>query len=245
MQKTILTYNSLFEFESAAAAEIVRCMQAATAERNVCHCALTGGRTPAGIYRMLGSDPYKKQIDWKNVHLYFCDERMVPPSDAESNFGMAHRTLISHLPIAADHVHRIHGELRPDEAAAMYRRELATFMPGMTFDLMLLGIGEDGHTASLFPGTDAVEAEEEAVIAVFVPKLNAWRVTLTLPIINRSREILFLVAGRSKAEIISRLRSLGAPSKQLPSSLVRTETGTLIILCDAEASQAPVSGTIS
>lgn len=239
MQKTILTYNSPVELDSAAAAEIARCMQAAIAERHVCHCALAGGRTPEGAYRMLGAEPLKSQIDWKNVHLYFGDERMVPPSDPESNFGMAQRTLLSHVPVPADHVHRVHGEMRPQDAAAMYARELSTHMPGGVFDLVLLGIGDDGHTASLFPGTEIIGEKEASAAAVFVPKLNAWRVSLTLPVINRSREILFIVSGKSKAHITERLRSGAAPSGEIPASLVRTETGTLIIMCDADAAGAP------
>ncbi|MGE5315514.1 MAG: 6-phosphogluconolactonase [Acidobacteriota bacterium] len=235
MRKTFITLNSLYELEVAAAGEIVRTIGEAVAARGVCHCAFSGGHSPQGLHRMLGSEPYKQQIDWNALHVYFGDERMVPPTDPESNFGMAHSSLLSHVPLAADHIHRIHGEMPPEDAAVLYERELAAYMPDRTFDLMMLGIGEDGHTASLFPGTDILDEKEKTAAAVFVPKLNVWRVSLTLPVINRSRHILFFVSGRSKAPVIRRLRSSEPPTKEMPSTLVRAESGSLVFMCDADA----------
>ncbi|HLP16055.1 MAG TPA: 6-phosphogluconolactonase [Bacteroidota bacterium] len=235
MQRTMLTYNSLVELESAAAAEITRTIETAIRERQVCHCALSGGRSPQGVYRMLGSDPLKQRIDWKKVHIYFGDERCVPPTDPESNFGMAHSSLLSHVPVPKENIHRIHGEMQPGEAAALYARELTTYLPDLTFDLTLLGIGDDGHTASLFPGTDIVEETQQPVGAVFVPMLKAWRVSLTLPVINRSRSILFIVSGKSKAAVMQRLRKTPASSKEIPASLVRADAGGLLqFMCEAE-----------
>ena len=239
MQSRVLVFDSQRELETAVAGEFLRIVNAALGSRPLCHVALSGGGTPRGVYRLLGKGPENTEIDWTRVHLYFGDERMVPPTDEESNYRMVYAELISRIPIPAENVHRIRGEMPAPEAAASYAKELSAIFTGKdnTFDLVLLGVGEDGHTASLFPGTDAVNETNEPVTAVYVPSHGAWRTTLTLPIINRSRDVRFIVAGSGKAEIIRRLLSADAPTGDLPASLIRPETGTLRWMLDREAAE--------
>jgi 6-phosphogluconolactonase len=230
-------YRSRHELETAAAAEVLRVITDTLAKRAVCRIALAGGSTPRGVYRTIGTGNGNTQIDWSRVHLFFGDERMVSPTDAESNYRMVNDELVSHVPIPEKNVHRIRGEQEAADAAMLYRTELTEIFAGdgATFDLTLLGLGEDGHTASLFPGTEVLYDLTQAASAVFVPRLDAWRITLTLPAINRSREILFLVAGAGKAHVVHRLMTATGPEVELPASLIRADNGTCRWMLDAEA----------
>jgi 6-phosphogluconolactonase len=162
---------------------------------------------------------------------------MVPPEHEDSNFRLVQGTLLGHIKIPAENVHRMRGEIAPEEAAAEY----AELMHGHfkdnppCFDLMLLGLGEDGHTASLFPETDAVEESEKHAVAVFVPKLDVWRVTLTLPVINASKKVLFLVSGKSKSEMVQRIMSNKQPDKEIPATMVNPQNGELHWMLDSDA----------
>jgi 6-phosphogluconolactonase len=189
------------------------------------------------VYRTIGTGADAAHIEWKRVHLYFGDERMVPPTDEESNFRMVHDELLARIGIPEENVHRIRGEEEPADAAMLYRTELMGIFDGdgATFDLTLLGLGEDGHTASLFPGTDVLENLTQSASAVFVPRLDAWRTTLTYPAINRSRAIIFLVSGSGKAAMIRELMTAPCPKRELPASLIRPEHGTLQWMLDDEA----------
>jgi 6-phosphogluconolactonase len=162
---------------------------------------------------------------------------MVPPEHQDSNFRMVQETLLDHIKIPDENVHRIRGEIAPEEAAAEYAELLHTHFKAdlPCFDLILLGLGEDGHTASLFPETDAVEEYEKHAVAVFVPKLSAWRVTLTLPVFNAARKVLFLVSGKSKSEIVQRIMSNKQPDKELPATMVNPQNGELHWMLDSEA----------
>jgi len=224
------------EFPKAATekiADVVRDMQQ---QRDLCHLVLTGGSTPRRVYSTLATKQ-RERIDWQGVHLYWGDERMVPPEHSESNYCMAKETLLDHVPIPQENVHRMRGEIDPRESTREYAAMLQERFDGQppVFDLVLLGVGEDGHTASLFPETSAVTEKHEWVTSVFVPKLKAWRVTLTLPVINQARETFFLISGSSKAEIVQRLLSLKQPSSEWPASLVQPESGNLTWLLDKDA----------
>jgi len=157
--------------------------------------ALTGGTTPRRMYRMLGQDPHR--VPWRSVHVYWGDERCVPPDHDDSNYGMAREALLAHVPIPETQVHRMRGERPPDQAAADYEREL----PG-TFDLMLLGLGDDAHLASIFPGSPVLDETEHRVAAPWVPHLAAYRLTLTPPALLDARKILVIVAGAHKAPAV-------------------------------------------
>lgn len=166
--------------------------------------ALAGGSTPQPLYAMLTREPYVSMIDWSKVYIFFGDERCVPPDDPQSNFAMVYNTLLERVPIPPQQTFRMAGELAPTLAAERYEKAMRTVFGDELprFDMMLLGMGEDGHTASLFPETAAIYEAKKWVVANFVPKLDTWRITLTLPVLNNAALLLMLVAGASKAETL-------------------------------------------
>jgi len=203
--------------------------------------ALAGGSTPRGVYTLLASDPFASRVNWPRVHVFWGDERCVPPGHPESNYRMARETLLDHVPIPPANVHRIPCEQEPTRAAAAYERTLWKFFAVSPeggpprFDLILLGMGDDGHTASLFPGTTALHERRRWVVAHYVEKLQAWRVTLTPVVLNAAAHVIFLVSGAGKA---ARLRQvLRGPYQPdvLPAQIVQPATGRLVWLVDAEA----------
>jgi 6-phosphogluconolactonase len=201
--------------------------------------ALSGGSTPGALYRLLAAEPYRSQISWEQVHLFWADERCVPPDDPGSNYRLAYESLIGHTPIPLENVHRVRGELEPQLAAQAYDRELQDFFcgPQPHFDLVLLGLGSDGHTASLFPSSEALEETERLAVAVtaFYDDRPARRVTLTLPALNAARHVLFLVSGGDKAEIVRAV--LDDATAHLPAQRVRPLAGRLTWLLDAAAAR--------
>lgn len=199
--------------------------------------ALSGGSTPGRLFSLLAEEPYCSQLPWEQLHLFWADERCVPPEDAGSNYRMAHEILIGQVPIPPDQVHRMLGELAPEIAARSYERELQDFFcgPRPRFDLVLLGLGEDGHTASLFPDSPLL-AERERLVAPATASYQgrpAERITLTLPAINTARQVLFLVAGGAKAAIVKSV--LKGPGGRFPAQGVRPVAGSLSWLLDAAA----------
>jgi 6-phosphogluconolactonase len=219
---------------------VARAAEAVTA-RGRFTVALSGGSTPRSTYTLLASDEFAPRVDWPRVHVFWGDERCVPPDHPDSNYRIAREPLLLHVPIPAGNVHRIHGELDPAQAAREYERVLLTVFGGSPggspprLDLVLLGMGNDGHTASLFPGTAAIHEGERWVVAHHVPRLSAWRVTLTPAVINAAAQVTFLVAGAGKAE---RLREVLKGSHQpdvLPAQIVSPTGGQLLWLADAAA----------
>ena len=167
--------------------------------------ALAGGSTPRSLYQLLASPPYAGRIAWDRWQVFWGDERCVPPDHRDSNYRMAREALLDRVPIPADRIHRMRGEAVPHDAAEEYEQELLDVFRSSrpVFDLILLGIGEDGHTASLFPGTDALEEKRRQVVANWVPHLRAYRITFTLSLINDASAIAFLVTEESKAGVLS------------------------------------------
>ena len=239
----VCVFASYGELAAAAAAETFRVVREALALRPLCHIALAGGETPRGVYRTIGLDPAAQHIAWHRVHLYFGDERMVSPTDAGSNYRMAAEELLSRIPIPEANIHRIRGEMPAADAAMLYEEELAAIFrdADTTFDLTYLGLGKDGHTASLFPGTEVLEERQHTVRPVYVPSLGVWRTTLTIPAINRSREIIFLVSGKDKAAVLRRLLTDGASAAELPASHIHAGTGTLRWMLDAGAAEGLIT----
>jgi 6-phosphogluconolactonase len=191
--------------------------------------AFSGGSTPKHLYSLLASPDYKNRIRWNNVELFWGDERCVPPDHPESNFRMAQEALLSRIQIPTGNIHRMRGEGQPQAAAAEYEKELQEFFGldsgGLPrFDLILLGIGEDGHTASLFPGSDALNETKHLVVAPFVEKLNSYRLTLSLLVLNNAANVWFLVAGPSKADAVKQAFS---SSSDLPAAKVQPVNGKL------------------
>jgi 6-phosphogluconolactonase len=192
-------------------------------ERGRFAVALAGGSTPKALYELLATE-YRSALDWDKVHVFFGDERTVPPDHEDSNYRMAYDTLLSRVPVGS--VHRMRGELDPAEAAMLYEEELKRFFDGPPrFDLILLGIGEDGHTASLFPGTPALDVTDRWVVENPVEKLGTVRITLTVPAINAAKRVIFLVAGAGKARALKEILERDADPHKYPAKLIRAEGG--------------------
>ena len=216
----------------AAAEHFVSLAREAVAAREQFNVALAGGSTPRTTYTLLAEPPFAAQVDWSRVQIFWGDERCVPPAARDSNYRMAWETLLSQIPIPAQNIHRIKGELPPQQAASAYQCELeAVLGPAGRFDLIWLGLGTDGHTASLFPDTRALAEQERWVRANYVERLASWRITLTLPIINAARQVTFLVSGENKLQALNRIQA----GERLPAALVNPLPGKLRWLLDAAA----------
>ncbi|MGI8551084.1 MAG: 6-phosphogluconolactonase [Dehalococcoidia bacterium] len=223
-----------------ALAIVSRLVATAVQERGRCFIALAGGNTPSGLYSRLGRPPLVDQMPWTAVQIFFTDERCVGPDDPQSNYGMVKRTLLEPAPIPAENVHRIKGELDPDQAAAAYQAELEKSFGIASdavprFDFILLGMGPDGHTASLFPHTAALDIRDRLVAANWVPQMNTNRITLTLSVLNSAREILFLVSGEDKAEALQTVLEMPPNPDGLPSQLIQPPEGHVTWLVDRAA----------
>lgn len=200
--------------------------------------ALSGGSTPKVLLRLLAMPPYRDTLDWSRIHVAWGDERCVPPDDAQSNYRMAREALLAHVPIPAGNVHRMPAENPDHEAAANdYAATLRTLFGDAAprFDLIHLGLGTEGHTASLFPGSPALEERERWVAAPFVEKLDAYRITLTPPVLNAAREVQFLAAGKDKAAIVRDILHAPHNPTELPAQIVAPTDGRLVWLLDAAA----------
>jgi 6-phosphogluconolactonase len=210
--------------------------------RGQARIAISGGTTPKAMFQLL-ADPaqtFLTAVPWSKLQLYWVDERCVPPTDAESNYRMTNEAMLSKIPLPADHVHRIEGELDPEVAAARYESTIRNSfkLEGAetpTFDLVLLGMGDDGHTASLFPHTEGLENLTNIAIANHVPQKDTWRVTLTWPVIRQGREVAFLIEGAAKAQVIHDVFLGPYQPHTYPSQLIRPASGELTLLLDSAA----------
>lgn len=217
-------YEDKWELAEAAAHDFVQRAKKAIEEDGRFAVALAGGSTPRMTYEILASEYGEPtDLDWARVHVYFGDERTVPPDHNDSNYRMAKEALLDHVPVGS--VHRMRGELPPEEAAAHYEEELRSFFQEdpPRFDLVMLGIGGDGHTASLFPETAALEVMDRLSVANPVPKLETTRITLTAPVINAARAVTFLVAGEDKAEALREILEGQADPRAYPAKLVQPD----------------------
>lgn len=233
----LLIYETPEELAEAAARDFAAKAEAAIGERGRFAFALAGGSTPEASYEALARD-YADKLDWSRVHVFFGDERTVPPHHEDSNYRMAQRTLLSRVTLGS--VHRMRCELPPTEAASDYEEQLREFFgPDETpsFDLILLGIGEDGHTASLFPETAALDVTDRWVVANPVLKLETMRLTLTIPVVNAAKAVTFLVAGESKAGALREILEGGADPRAYPAKFVRPEGGDLTWMVDRAAAK--------
>jgi 6-phosphogluconolactonase len=233
---SVRVYGSPEELARAAAREFAAKAEEAIEERGRFAVVLAGGSTPEAMYGILASD-YISRIDWSRVYVFFGDERAVPPHHDDSNHKMASEVLLDYVPVG--NVHRMRGELPPQEAAVAYEEELRTFFQTEDvplFDLILLGIGADGHTASLFPGTPALEVNDRWVVANPVPRLDTTRITLTIPVINAALAVYFLVAGEDKAEALREILEGDADPRAYPAKLIQPPGGPTWMLDQSAAS---------
>ena len=206
-----------------------------------CTWALSGGRTPRKLYRLLATD-HQESIPWEKVHLFWGDERCVPPTDAESNYALAQQALLRHVPLRSEQIHRMPGELAPPQGAADYENHLQRFFATPlssppVFDVMLLGMGTDGHTASLFPGAPALTERSRWVVDAHAAHMQpAWRISLTLPLLAAAREVWFVVTGADKAPILREIFSdLSAAAAKYPAAQVLQAAPHARWFCDAAA----------
>jgi len=214
----------------------------AVAAQGCARIAISGGSTPQAAFELLAdpNQPWRSRMPWDMLDLYWVDERCVSPDNPASNYRMTREALLDHVPLKPEQIHRIEGELEPGAAADRYEQELrSSFSLGGSdsprFDLVALGLGADGHTASLFPGTQALNETTRLVAANRVPQLDTWRVTLTWPVINHARSVFFLVSGHDKASVLRDVLTGPRDPEQLPSQLIWPSSGILTLILDKAA----------
>ena len=230
------------ELNRKAATEFIRTSKEAVVQAGRFTVVLSGGSTPKGLYALLATPEFRDQIPWSQVYFFWGDERCVPPDDSASNYRMVYETLLSNVSVPKENVHRMKGEKKPQDAAHEYDEILRRFfqlsgdeLP--RFDLIFLGLGEDGHTASLFPGSE-VRAETKLLAApVYVEKLKMYRLTLTLPVLNHGASIFFLVAGEAKAPALRDVLREERTREPLPAQLVKPTNGRVVWWVDQAAAR--------
>lgn len=225
--------------------EFLRAATRSVNERGAFYVALAGGSTPRGMFSLLVSEAeWREKNPWRDIHFFWGDERHVPPEHPDSNYRMANDALFAHVSVPAENIHRIPAELTfAAQAAEEYERELVSVFALQSkelprFDLVLLGMGAEGHTASLFPGTKALHETNKLVAANWVGKLYKWRITLTAPVINRARNIVFIVSGQDKALALKGVLEGPVEPDQLPAQLISPTDGQLLWLLDEAAAGA-------
>jgi 6-phosphogluconolactonase len=234
-------------FVDGAAEVIADLASGAIVERGRFTIALSGGGTPKQIYARLAAADFRDRIAWEKVHIFFGDERCVPPDDARCNYRMVREAWFDHAPIPAENIHRIHGEDDPAIEALRYEQDIARLCRTAAcpaLDLVLLGMGDNGHTASLFPGTAALRETARWVVAQYVEVMATWRVTFTPPLINAARHVAFLAEGANKAQMLWNVLEGPYQPEVWPSQLIRPASGELHWLVDAAAA-AKVKGPLA
>jgi 6-phosphogluconolactonase len=224
------------KLDKAAAEYIITIAKKSILERGKFIIALSGGETPKGIYSLLAIPYFSTQIEWNKTFIFWGDERCVPLNDAQNNAHQAISILLNKVEIPLLNIHSIPVNLPPLEAARNYEKELGVFFGGTPpqFDLILLGLGENGHTASLFPGTKVIQEYAEGVRAVFVEE-ELFRITMTAPLINQAHHILFLVTGEKKAKVLQKILNASYQPDKYPAQLIKPIHGELVWFVDAHA----------
>jgi 6-phosphogluconolactonase len=234
----VFVFDTPEQLAVAAAKRFVECAAKLHGELDRFSMALAGGKTPRRVYELLASERFINRLKWSQVDLFFGDERAVPPTHPDSNYAMVYETLISKVPIPAKNVHRIIGEGDANENARGYENQLQSFFAGLAwprFDLALLGMGEDGHTASLFPHSDALEEKSRWVVATKNEQTGQHRITLTVPVFNHASHVMFLVTGKEKAQRLAEVLRPRPGSELLPAQAIKPIDGTLEWFADAAA----------
>lgn len=218
---------------------------AAEREKELFTVVLAGGSTPKTLYQLLANEnePYRAQLCWEKIHFFWGDERHVPPDHLDSNYRMAFETMLGKVPVPSNNIHRIKSEIGDaDEAAHEYEQALVQFfnlskgqLP--SFDLVLLGMGSDGHTASIFPNSIVINEKERLVVAPWIEKLKSYRITLTPPVLNNAASVVFLVSGAEKANALREVLEGDYRPECFPAQIIRPKTGKTLWLADREAAQ--------
>jgi 6-phosphogluconolactonase len=240
-QGELLELGSAEQLANAAAELFVNLAAEATNAPGRFRVALSGGTTPRRVYELLATDSFRDRVDWKGVELFWGDERYVPPEDRDSNYRMTREALLRHVPMPAENIHRVPTEISPpDAAAAAYENEIRQRFGDSIgvprFDLVLLGLGTNGHTASLFPQSPTLHETKKLVVADFVSEVNVWRLTMTVPLLNRGRTVAFLVSGQEKAQVLRDVLRGPRNTERLPAQLIAPEGKLLWLVDNAAAS---------
>jgi 6-phosphogluconolactonase len=237
----IIVLDNLSDLHNAAAEEIARQSLAVVAEGRDFTIVLSGGSTPRGIYMRMAEVDLREQLPWQSMQFFWGDERHVPPDHTDSNYRLAWESMLAHVPVPAENIHRIQSDLAdPAQAAERYQDTLFQYFkfgPGdmPRFDLILLGMGPDGHTASLFPGTRALGVSDRTVVANWVGKFATWRITMTAALINHASKIIVLIAGENKAPVLRAVLEGPLEPDQLPIQLIKPQSGSLVWMADRAA----------
>lgn len=200
--------------------------------------ALSGGSTPKKLHELLVTDVYRDKIDWSKLHIFWGDERYVPLEDERSNAKMAYDTLLSHVPVPAAQIHIMRPDIAPEASAEDYERILHSYFDNAatTFDLVLLGMGDDGHTLSLFPGkTEVIHEQNKWVTSLWLESQNMYRITLTAPVVNKAACVAFLAAGSNKAVVLKEVITGAYQPDLYPSQVIKPATGQLVWFVDKAA----------
>lgn len=229
MKPDIKIYPNLESLSQNAADQLLRLARQSTDQNDEFTIALAGGNTPRTLYQCLADKPYSNSMPWGKIRLFFGDERMVPPNNPASNYNMVNDALLKHISIDPLRVHRIQGELEPAAAAQAYELILKNFLQQNSsdspiFDLVLLGLGADGHIASLFPDTDILDIKDSLAAAVHIQNLDSWRVSISLPMINNAKNVWIFVAGETKQDIVDRVFNHPSVIDPLPVERLSKET---------------------
>lgn len=234
MNNAIHQYRTVSEVNKGLAEWLVTDIEQVLHNQDRYTMALSGGSTPKSFYELLAKE-YASKIDWAKVHLFFDDERYVPFTDERNNAAMVDRALLQHINIPAGQVHYMQTDVSPLESAKVYEALLHQYFDGQphTFDLVLLGMGDDGHTLSLFPGTDVVNERSKWVSEVLIDDAGNYRITLTEPVVNKSAKVIFLITGQGKAQMLQKV--LNGPANQFPSQLIQPVSKNLMWFIDDAA----------
>ncbi len=236
------TLKDSAQFSHTVAEWIIECIAETLEKKDRFTWVLSGGNTPKALYELLAVTPYREKIQWEKLHLFWGDERAVPFEDSRNNAKMAYDTLLNRVPVPASQIHMMRTDISPEQSAIEYETMLHQYFPTPhsslhTFDLVLLGMGDDGHTLSLFPGTEVLYEEEAWVKAYFLQPQDMYRITLTTPVVNRSAKIAFLTTGANKAHALRQVLK-GAYNPELyPSQLIKPEDGELHFFTDEAAAE--------
>lgn len=239
----VKVYKTVELLNQTVAEDILSLCQSCIENHGTFHLALAGGNTPKKLYQLIASDTFCDRYPWENIHVYFGDERCVPANHEDSNFRMANEALFTKVPIPVENIHPIH--IDADDVAASadrYNNDLIASLPSdegtPKFDLVLLGLGNDGHTASLFPGTPILQQTEKYVDAVYVEKFNSWRISITYPVINAAANIYLLTSGDEKAQIVKTVMFDELPAEPYPIQRIQGQGNMYWYLDNAAAAEA-------